>query len=137
MVVVPLVAPLVVPLVALLVVLPVVHALLVMHSMYLMGEVLLVPLARTCASDPPRRRDPPERLLRRHVAELAGGQGRGAPLLAPWSFLVAYTRETTGTPRGTPCGRWWQPRGIPCGPGGFRHPFALLEPDRSERGGLE
>ena len=46
MVVVPLVAPLVVPLVALLVVLPVVHALLVMHSMYLMmGEVLLVPLA--------------------------------------------------------------------------------------------
>ena len=44
-VVVPLVAPLVAALVALLAVLPLVHALLVMHSMDLMGEVLLVPLA--------------------------------------------------------------------------------------------
>ena len=40
------VVPLVAPLVALLAVLPLVHALLVMHSMDLMGEVvLLVPLA--------------------------------------------------------------------------------------------
>ena len=38
------VAPLVAPLVALLVVLLLVHALLVMHSMALMGKVLLVPL---------------------------------------------------------------------------------------------
>jgi hypothetical protein len=43
-VVMPLVAPLVVPLAALLVVLPLVHALLVTHSMDLMGEVLPVPM---------------------------------------------------------------------------------------------